>query len=120
VDYQALERLGDDIKALRSVLDDYANDFQEPDPSDDELVAAADSLRRALEAVYSQRITFKGEQRPPTLPTVVGEAEVDEVVGEVAGVRARLIKSGRIRGTFKARRVGEGGKAAGVWVDEIR
>lgn len=117
VDFDALERLHEDVKSLARVLSNYASELDEPDPSDEELATTADSLRRALEVVYGQRITFKGEQREPSGPVVIGRADVDKVVGDVAGVRAGLVKSGRVEGTLKAKEVT--GKGAGVEVDTI-
>ena len=119
VDFETLGRLHHDIKQLASVLSIYAGGLEEPDPSDRELAAAADGLRRALEAVYGQRITFKGENRQPSGPVVIGRAEADKVVGDVAGVRARLVRSGRIEGTASAKEVGESGKLTGTDVDTV-
>lgn len=119
VNFEAAERLQDDIKQLASVLGSYANGLEEPDPDDRELAAAADGLRRALEAVYGQRITFKGEAREPSGPVVTGRAEVETVAGDVAGVRARLIRNGRIVGEARATEVKEGGTLSGVDVGEI-
>jgi hypothetical protein len=119
VDFETLDRLHDDIKQLATVLGNYASGLDEPDPHDRELAAATDGLRRALEAVYRQRITFKGENRQPSGPIVIGRAEADEVAGDVAGVRARLVRSGRIEGTASAKEVRESGKLTGTDVDTV-
>jgi hypothetical protein len=119
VDFKALERLHDDIRLLAGALGNYANGLDEPDPSDRDLAAAADGLRRALEAVYGQRITFKGEQREPSGVTVIGRAEADEVAGDLVGVRARLVRSGRIEGTAKAGTIEESGQGVGVEADAV-
>jgi hypothetical protein len=42
-----------------------------------------------------------------------------QVKGHAAGVRARLISSGKITGTGKAKRVEQGGELYGVEADEI-
>jgi hypothetical protein len=117
IDFEAAERLHDDIKTLASVLGNYANGLEEPDPGDRDLVEAADGLRRALEAVYGQRITFKGEEREASGPVVMGHADVERVIGDVAGVRARLIRSGRVTGELTATEVT--GKASGVDAGDI-
>jgi hypothetical protein len=119
VDFDAVERLEDDIKALRSVLGDYADGLADPEPGDQDLAAAADGLRRALEVVYGQRITFRGEQRAPSGPTVIGRAEADIVAGEVTGIRARLVRSGRVEATAVAKEVRPGGKLTGGEFDTI-
>jgi hypothetical protein len=118
VDFDAVERLHEDIETLADALGRYANGLREPDPGDQELPAAADGLRRALEVVYGQRITFRGEQqREASGPVVVGHADVEKVVGDVAAVRARIMKSGRVEGTFKATEVT--GTGAAVNIDTI-
>lgn len=119
VDFDAAERLHDEIKALRSALGDYAEGLDDPEPGDQELAAAANGLRQALEVVYGQRITFRGEDREPSGPTVIGRAEAETVAGDVAGVRARLIRSGRIQGTAVVKEVQQGGKVTAVDADTI-
>jgi hypothetical protein len=116
-DLDAVDRLGPDIKAFARVLGDYAGGLEEPSPNDRDLVDAADGLRRALEVVYGQRITFKGERREASGPIVVGLADVDKVAGDVAGVRARLVRSGRVHGELHAEDVT--GKASGTEVDTV-
>ena len=101
------------------MLGNYANGLEDPSPNDRELAEAADGLRCALEAVYRQRITFRGEVREPSGPVVMGRADVETVAGEVAGVRARLLHSGRILGTARATKVEAGGKLAGVDIDTL-
>ena len=49
----------------------------------------------------------------------MGRAEADEVAGELVGVRARLVRSGRIEGTAKAGKVGESGRVVGADVDTV-
>lgn len=117
IDFAAVECLHEDIKQLAGVLGDFAGGLEEPDPHDAGLAAAADGLRRALEVVYNQRITFKGEQREPSWPVVIGRAEVEQVIGDVAGVRARLVTGGRIEGTLKAGEVS--GRASAVEIDTL-
>jgi hypothetical protein len=116
-DLNTLDRLAADIKAFAHVLGDYAGGLEQPDVHDRDLVEAADGLRRVLEAVYGQRITFKGEQREASGPMVVGRADVDKVVGDVAGVRARLIRSGYVEGELRAKEVT--GKGSGTEVDAV-
>jgi hypothetical protein len=117
VNFDAVDRLHDDITTLASVLANYASGLEEPNPGDRELAEAADGLRRALEVVYGQRITFKGEPREASGPIVVGHADVEKVAGDVTGVRVRLMKTGRIHGTLKSDEVA--GKASGVDIDTM-
>jgi hypothetical protein len=117
VNFEAVERLQDDIRTLAGVLANYASGVEEPNPGDRELAEAADGLRRALEVVYGQRITFQGETRESSGPMVVGHADVEKVVGDVAGVRVRLMKSGRIHGTLTSDEVT--GRGSAVEIDTM-
>ena len=119
IDFEALGRLEEDIRELAKALGDYAGGLDEPDANDRDLVAAADGLRRALEVVYGQRITFKGEQRESSGPIVIGTAQIDKVVGDVAGVRTKLARSGRITGRVESKELAAGAKASGVEADTI-
>jgi len=113
------ERLEQELRETRRLLADYAEGIETPKPGDHLVVEQADALRRLLEAAYGQRITFKGEQRPPSGPLVTGEIDVKEVAGDAAAVRAKVISSGEVRGTAKADRVEQGGKLTGVEADRI-
>lgn len=119
VDAAAMERLSGEIKDLRRALGDYAEGIEEIRPDDAELLETADGLRRLLEAVYNQRITFKGEDRPPSGPIVEGTVDVGKVQGHAAAVKARLVRSGRIRAEAKAESVEKDAELYGVEVDEI-
>src|SRR3954451_2902267 len=118
IDFDVVERLHEDMTELAGVLSSYANGIKEPTASDSDMVDAADALRRALEAVYGQRITFKGEAREASGPIVVGRIDVDTIAGDVAGVRARLIRSGRVEGHVTAKEI-TGGEVRGVDVDTV-
>lgn len=115
----AAERLAGELRQSRQLLADYADGIETPRPGDELLVEQVDALRRLLEAVYGQRITFKGEQRPPSGPLVTGQVEVDTVAGDAAAVRAKVVAAGELRGSVKAGRVEAGGKVTGVEIDRI-
>jgi hypothetical protein len=87
------------------------------DNSDAELLAKTDALRRLLEAILQERITLKGESRPPSGPVVRGSIDVEQVAGCAAAVRARRITGGRVEA--EANRVESEGEFIGVDVDEI-
>jgi hypothetical protein len=115
----AVGQLEQELRDLRAAVADYAQDIDEVDPSNNELLQTTDALRQAMEAVYRQRITFSGEPRPPSGPLAAGEANVDEVLGYVAGLRAKRLIGGSVAGRVTAKRVGPGGQAIGVEVDTI-
>jgi hypothetical protein len=119
VGFDVLDRLQNQIKDLSKDLAPYAGGFDEVDPSDRDLLDRVDALRLALEAVFGQRLTFVGENRPGSgTPVVAGEAFVREIAGRVAGVHARVI-SGSVTGVVRAEHVLEGGEAYGVDADVI-
>jgi hypothetical protein len=96
--FDIVERVEQDLKELVGLLGNYANGVEDPDPNDPDLVETVEALRKALELIYGQRITFKGEQRDASGPVVFGKATVDEALGDITGVRARVVRSGRVVG----------------------
>jgi hypothetical protein len=117
-DSAVLDRVEPDLRELRKVLQDYVDDIEPISAQDDRLLEATDAARRLLEAVYGQRITFRGEQRPISGPVVEGTVDVEAVSGYVAGVRARVVGgSAHVRGAVRADEVS--GTAVGVDLDRI-
>lgn len=122
VDDAALDRLAEEISGLRHDLGRYVDEADPApvDPSDEHLVATVDALRQAIEAVWGQRITFRGERREPSGPVVRGAIDVDSVAGNAAAVRAGRIGGGAtVEGTVRAGRVERGGAVTGVEADTI-
>lgn len=117
IHFDVVEQLDKDLRETRNALTDYAQDIEKVDNSDEDLLAMTDALRQLLEAILQERITFKGEKRPPSGPVVEGHIDVDEVARYAAAVRAKRISSGYVRGEAKAKRVE--GELIGVDVDEI-
>jgi hypothetical protein len=75
---ERLERLADELRERRRSLTDYADDVEAVDPSDVALLKEVDELRRLIEVIYGQRITFKGEHREPSGPLVENEVRAME------------------------------------------
>lgn len=121
IDPAAMARLDGEVVELRRALAPYVDDVAPApvDASNADLIEVVEGLRRSLEAVLGQRIRFKGEAGEPSGPLVEGEVTVDEVLGYVAGVRARSIDGGVVRGSVAAKTVGPEGQAVGVDVDSI-
>jgi hypothetical protein len=113
------DHLEEELRETRRLLADYANGIETPRPDDRSLLEQTEALRRLLEAVYGQRITFKGEQRRPSGPLVTADIDVDQVAGDAAAVRARVIERGEVRVDVTAKRVEPGGKLSGVDIDRI-
>lgn len=119
IHFEAVKRVDEQLRELRKDLSDYAEGTETVNTTDESLLRRVDALRQLLEAVYQQRLTFKGEQRPPSGPVVKGEIDVEEVAGYAAAVRAGMITNGEVSGHLKVKRVGPGGQAIGVDVDKI-
>ena len=119
IHFDAVERVEEQLRELRKDLSEYADGIELVDVKDANLLQRVDALRQLLEAVYQQRITFKGEQRPPSGPVVEGRIDVEEVAGYAAAVRARQIVSGTVRAEAKAKRVEPGAQFIGIDTDSI-
>lgn len=119
-DPKALESLTSDLRELRRLLADYADEVEPADPADRILLKRVDALRLVLEAIYGQRITFRGEQRPASGPVVQGAIDVRSVSGYAAAVRAEAVRgSAEVRGKACADEVQAGGEIVGVDIDRI-
>jgi hypothetical protein len=111
--------LEQELRETRRLLADYAEGIEVPQQGDRLAAEQADALRRLLEAAYGQRITFRGEQRPPSGPMVIGEIDVKQVAGDAAAVRVKLMGAGEVRASAKAERVEEGGRLSAIEIDNI-
>jgi hypothetical protein len=90
-DDERLERLETEVREGRKALSDYVDGVDPIDPADPELGRRVDDLRRALEAIYGQRITFKGETREPSGPLV--ENEVRAAEAEILRSRVGVVRN---------------------------
>ena len=120
IHFADLERLAEPMRQLRKELGDYIEGIETINTADEHLIKIVDVLRQTLEGVYQQRLTFKGEQRPPSGPMVEGRVDVDQVFGVASGVIADMITGGaRVQGEGKAGTVGPAGDLAGVRAKKI-
>jgi hypothetical protein len=120
VDEATLERLAEPLDELCDKLSGVVTGRTEVDASNTTLLTRVDALRKALEIVIGQRLTFRGEKRPEAEgPIVRGRINVDEVLGYVVGVAAGSITSGAVEGEVRAKKVDEKGSAFGVRADQI-
>lgn len=121
IHHDALTKLAEPMIDIKAALSSYAEGDKDVDPANQELLAKVNALRDILEAVYQQRLTFKGEARPASGPIVGGHIDVDTVKqGVVGGVVAKTVSgSASLHGTANAKLV-EGGTVGGTVIDEIR
>jgi hypothetical protein len=120
IHFDVVDRLEEKLRETWRSLAEYGQGIEKVDNSDEELLAETDALRQLLEAVLQERITFRGEQRPPSGTVVRGSIDVDEVAGYAAAVRAGRITGGNTEGRGSAKRVERGAEFIGVDADEIR
>jgi hypothetical protein len=116
VDVEQLGKHIDLIRAQRRVLQPYL-DPVDPLPistGDDNLLASVALLRGILEQVYGQRITFQGERRDPSGPSIVSRLDVTEAAGEVTNVRVDALNEGTISAETRAGTVPMGGSLTGT------
>lgn len=109
-----------ELRGLRKDLTDYVEGIEVVNTKDQVLLERVDTLRQLLEAAYRQRITFKGEQRPPSGAVVTGRVSVGNMLkGEAAGVDAEEITEGEVLGEAQAVTVDADGNLYGVKVKRI-
>lgn len=119
IDFEALDAATKELSRIRQDLTPYVDGIEEVRPGDQDLLTRVDALRTLLEAVYRQRITFKGESRPASGTVVEAKIDIDEVAGDAAAVRARELRSGTVRAEARAKKVAPGGKLTGADIDRI-
>jgi hypothetical protein len=120
IHYAQVEKVYEPLSKLRRELLDYQDGSKPVDLRDQDLIKKVDALRRLLEIVYQQRITFKDEKRPASGPTVISNVEIKEILGEVVGIDAGKISSGAtLESNVKSDYLGPGGKATGIRINNI-
>jgi hypothetical protein len=120
VDEQAADEHAEQLKVLRNALEDYALGWSDPSDGGPEMIRQTLALRDAIEDIVGQRITFRGEDRPPSgTPVVTGRLKADEIRGRAAGVDVGDMQAGEVHGELEAKHIGEGADAAGARIRNI-
>jgi hypothetical protein len=117
IHFDVLESVEPELRAARRMLADLADGTDVLDSSDLQTIAQIDALRRLIEAVLQQRITFDGESRTASGPVVEGTIVADEVNAFAAAVRVKDIISGKVTGVTRVGRAT--GEVYGVVADNI-
>jgi hypothetical protein len=112
--FEVVERSEQELLALYKELSGFVSELEPVEPSSRQLLHTIDKLRNALEEIYGQRITFKGENRPPTGALLEGRVIADRIQGKATGVDVEGPTSGIVRGDVKAKVIESGGEAIGV------
>jgi hypothetical protein len=121
LDEGALERLAQPMGELCDKLSGVVTGRTEVVTSDPVLVMRVDALRKALEVIVGQRLTFRGEARSEKQgPVIRGEVDVKKVLGYAVGVAAGEI-TGKVTvdGRVVADEVATGASAIGTKVDSV-
>ncbi len=119
INYAAADRLAEPLREARRDLADLLEGIDSLSVDNPEHLARIDAVRRLMEVALSQRITFKGEQRPPCGPLIAGEVDVDAVRGYAAAVRAGSVRGGTVEGRARVKEVVAGGELYGVDVGDV-
>jgi hypothetical protein len=120
VDSVALGRFEEDLRGLRKDLSEYAEGGTEMiDASDQAAIRHIDALRQILEVVYRRPLTFLGENRTESSPTLNADIDINRVAGYVAGVRAMDISSGTINARIRADESTAGSRVIGVQAGRV-
>ncbi|MET8550165.1 hypothetical protein [Micromonospora zamorensis] len=117
VDPESYEQRQQEIDLLYGILTSYLKNAYVRE-GDVHLQYLLGSVRRVLEDVYKQRITFVGEDRPPSGVNV--EQEIEDVHSSVIGVEARRVASNvPVDVRQKLGTVHEDAPVVGAKIDEI-
>lgn len=116
---EVVEQVEEPLKKARADVLELSDGTEEVDPANPEHLAKIDRIRTLMEAVLEHRLTFKGENRPPSGPLARGEVNVKELLGEAAGISVGHLRTGTVEGKASADRVAEGGKLYGAKIDRI-
>jgi hypothetical protein len=114
IDYATVTALEPRLRTLYRDLSEYATDVEPVKPEDSQLLRTVDELRRCLEAVFDQHITFKGENRSRSGTIVAGHVRAKIIAGEAIGVEGEGTGVGDVQGTIDASKIERGAKATGV------
>jgi hypothetical protein len=114
LDPAAVDDRAGELRRLRRRLTEIVEDIEPAEETDTEVVEATLALRRTIEEIVGQRITFRGEQREPTGTTITGTVRARTLDGRAAGVDFAGTPAGEIRGEVIADSAGENADIAGV------
>ncbi|MER8073172.1 hypothetical protein ABTZ59_33445 [Streptomyces sp. NPDC094034] len=100
-----------ELEVLHDALEDYARGGTPATTSDQRFMRNLARLRAALEDIYSQHLTFEGENRPASGPFV--HQKLSTLTGEATGMDADKI-AGHSRVVQDVERVDAGAKLIGM------
>jgi hypothetical protein len=109
-----LEKVVTQLEPLAAELSAYGNGYKSLESTDIDTLQKMDSLRRLLEAVYKQPLTFRGERRSDSAINVDGHVNVTDLYGTAVGTDVGKIMKGNVTGEVVAEKVHESALAIGT------
>ena len=116
-DESTVEARSRELNAYALALAQYHRDPDRVTISDPELISILDTLRNALEEIYGQRFTFKGERREQSGP--LSEQHFGSVAGQVTGMQAENSIRGKATSRITAESVERDGNIVGMRAQDI-
>jgi hypothetical protein len=99
INYSVIQKTEEGLNKLHNDLSKYATGTSQIDTTNSDLLEKIDRLRKILESVYQQNITFKGENRSPSgSPVVTARFRAKKFAGTLTVVEAMHMESGKISG----------------------
>jgi len=114
IHFQEIPALEGRLRALYRELAEYATEVSPVSTEDPDLLSKIDELRKVIERIYRQRLTFEGEQRRPADLAVFGRVELGTIGGEAIGVDAEGKGASEIRGEVVGEELKPGASAIGA------
>ena len=119
-DEEELARTESALRAMRAGLFPYIDDAALITPDDRQLTSLVDRLRRLLEVIYRQHITFVTEvNRPDSGVRLRVDIDTDRIAGQAIAIDAGTISQGDVEVQARAREVEAGGSLTGIKADRI-
>jgi hypothetical protein len=117
---EILSKVIEPLREVRRDLNEHFEGLSPIDSSDEQTVENINMLRRLVETVYQQKLTFANEQRESSEgPSITASLDVGAVLGYVSQVRAKRLTAGRVEADARIGTVGAGGTVVQVDIDEI-
>jgi hypothetical protein len=117
-DLTVVQHLEEPLREAQQDLSELVTGNEKVGSGNADLLARIDLLRTLMEAVLHQRITFQGENRPPSGPLVQSSIKMENLKGYATAVRAKRILNGTITVTAEATSVDSGGQLIGVDISD--
>ena len=114
VHFDTVQKVEPRLRELYRDLSEFGNGISPIEVGDLEALEKIDMLRRLIEQIYQQRITFRGEERPPSGTLLLGTIKSETIKGSATGVDIQGPFEGRAEGRVSSGEIGAGATVIGV------